>query len=146
MTLSNTVSGSEEPDVEFVTVPAQGSELREVARKLLDAAGPEAERQVRSLTGGFRVPYAIAKEAGLLGRIAGLDPAAGEVEIPAKLVEGEKPAEGTTAATTEAPAAPAETTTEGSDGAGDVEAEATTEPAAAKAPAKAPAKARAAQS
>ena len=79
MTFQNTISGSEEPGVEFLTVPAPAADLREVARKLLAAAGDRPE-QVRSLTGGFRVPFALAKEAGVLDRIAGEEPTTGAAD------------------------------------------------------------------
>lgn len=64
-----TETQTQEPDVQLVNVPVPSAELTEVAKKLLKAAGDRPE-QVRTITGGFRVTYALAKSARVLGYVA----------------------------------------------------------------------------
>jgi hypothetical protein len=67
-------------DVEWVTLPVPPAEQGPVARALFAAA--DDPRQVRTVSGGFRVPYVVAKTAGQLGYLA--NPGEGKETAPAE--------------------------------------------------------------
>lgn len=71
--------------IQWIELDVAQADRPEVARKLLAAASDHT--LVRSLSAGFRVPYAVAREAGLLGQVA--EPGEGKEKAAEDKVEGQ---------------------------------------------------------